>query len=440
MTATPFCDCESGQCRLGFSGRQRAICQGVEDTLPLSMQLHYRTIWRGQVGLPPDNSALRDGLPETEGACCGGSSPPADVGRPSAGAFVRGAVGMVKAAFGMDVAPDDVLERRLDACAVCPRNVEGQCTLCSCFVSAKARIGREFCPDQRWPDDAAAVSPRAVTAPVRGADYKPWEGRPALKPWQYPVQLVIAHLDTPEPLEVAVELWRRQTVRPFMCVVDTGSTRRNVDRLLQLEADDLEVHLVRGRGYQHPSEPVSTALDVATARLQQRYQLHSHTDVFPMRPDLIADLIRMSGSSPVVGYRISPRDHASGWLRQHWPECVGHTLTLIDRKALVGGLPRWSLQEGWLATHAGPEPYPSHDTESWFNRCLLESGITPQFCGEDENYTNFRDHNIHHVRSHSSSQRYSPDHFELARQWMIDALADARQRIAAWDAEDRRAA
>jgi hypothetical protein len=49
-------------------------------------------------------------------------------------------------------APSHVAELRLDICSACEHNVDGQCTVCDCFIAAKTIIAREQCPDNppRW--------------------------------------------------------------------------------------------------------------------------------------------------------------------------------------------------------------------------------------------------------------------------------------------------
>lgn len=64
--------------------------------------------------------------------------------------FVTGAIGVAKAALGFDATPRDVLIERLAACDACDANDLGQCSACGCFVAAKARLGAESCPKNRW--------------------------------------------------------------------------------------------------------------------------------------------------------------------------------------------------------------------------------------------------------------------------------------------------
>jgi len=41
---------------------------------------------------------------------------------------------------------------RLKACAACPElDRDGQCRVCTCFVSAKSRLATETCPLKKWP-------------------------------------------------------------------------------------------------------------------------------------------------------------------------------------------------------------------------------------------------------------------------------------------------
>ena len=95
---------------------------------------------------------------------------------------------------------------------------------------------------------------------------------------------------TLKPVELAVELWRCQTVRPYITIIDTGSTDEHRNRIAQLQAEDVEIHYIRGHGYLLTPPPASqfqSAQDVALALCQQEYQFNTHSDVFPVRRDLI---------------------------------------------------------------------------------------------------------------------------------------------------------
>lgn len=294
--------------------------------------------------------------------------------------------------------------------------------------------------DDYEPEETMEPSMNQVTwdvsrvAPVRPqTDNRPWEGAATIKPWEYRVQIAIAHLDTPELLEAALPLWRLQTVRPFVCVVDTGSTAENLNRLLALEADDVEVHCVRSRGLRHASSLVSVALDVAAAANLQEYQFHTHTDVFPRRRDLLESLIaQCDAETPVVGYEISPRSHVRGALAHLWRGMVGHTCTMLHAPTIRSHGIVWHIERGFEDLGLAREPSGNTDTEVPFNLQLSKHGLRVKLIGHDENSVRQVTDDIDHFRSFGSSLLYAPNYHAKCREWATAAIADARARIEEW--------
>lgn len=266
---------------------------------------------------------------------------------------------------------------------------------------------------------------------------QPWRGCAEREPREYRVQVVIPHLDTPEPLELAVEMWRAQTVRPMICIVDTGSLSQHLERVLSLEADDVEVHLIRGRGWQHPSQPVAVAQDVALAVCQSEFQFCTHSDVFPMRRDVLQSWHMFCGKqTPVVGYEISPRDHCQpGWLQQNWRGLVGHTATMLHVPTIKRHGITWDYERTFAAHDTLNRSNASDfDTEVGFGLHLRAAGIEPVIVGHDVNYRRQADQWVDHVRSHASSKVFAPDQHDRATDDMHAAMAAARERLEAWRA------
>lgn len=56
------------------------------------------------------------------------------------------------------VSTDEVVHMRRIRCALCPHNVGGQCSLCTCFVDLKTYFATESCPDTppRWKQQTRA--------------------------------------------------------------------------------------------------------------------------------------------------------------------------------------------------------------------------------------------------------------------------------------------
>nr|AKH48434.1 hypothetical protein [uncultured marine virus] len=279
-------------------------------------------------------------------------------------------------------------------------------------------------------------TPDDLTAPSRvdGAA-KPWLGTITRKPQEYAVQVVIPHLDTPEPVELAVELWRAQTLRPYITIIDTGSTGEHRERIAALQADDVEIHYLRCHGYQHASQPVSIAQDVALALCQQTLQFNTHSDVFPRRRDLLEWYAgQCSASTPAVGYEISPRDHVrDGWLRRNWQGMLGHTATMIHTPTIKRLGISWDYQRAMDQVELNPDNPGDFDTEVGFGLLLRQAGILPTIVGHDINRKRQVDEHIDHVRSHSSSKLLDPRyHTGNCSRWMALAMSEGRARLDEW--------
>lgn len=119
-------------------------------------------------------------------------------------------------------------------------------------------------------------------APIRNKPSfeAPWEGNCHKKPWDYQVCAVIPVLDTYEQLNICVELLRRQTVSPFIIVIDTGSTDQELNKITSLRSDDLEVHSLRFNGVCHPSDLPAIAMDLAFSMCRNNFLFATHADVF----------------------------------------------------------------------------------------------------------------------------------------------------------------
>jgi hypothetical protein len=274
-------------------------------------------------------------------------------------------------------------------------------------------------------------------APLGTSDIeRKWEGRAEKKPWEYPVTAIIPHLDTIECLKVVIALLRLQTVRPYILVMDTGSPPDVRAELEALRCEDIEIHFTLGHGYRHSSEPVCIALDHAHSLCRTEFAFHTHTDCFPRRRDFLESVMRMcNANTPAIGYRMSPRD----WATKEWEWMVGHSALMLYMASIERAGATWSYQRivhqygyAWQ-THAG---WP--DTEVGFNHGLRDAGIKPVFIGYDRNFERQIDDNIDHCRSHAGSRVYSPEVYAKVKEWMVSALADARERITEWSLQKGR--
>lgn len=71
--------------------------------------------------------------------------------------IAKGAVGLTKAALGIDPASPDRVVQRLNICRRCRHFIQGKgyrgkerCKLCGCLLRAKVRINSEKCPEEKW--------------------------------------------------------------------------------------------------------------------------------------------------------------------------------------------------------------------------------------------------------------------------------------------------
>ena len=75
----------------------------------------------------------------------------------SCSSCLKGAVKAVKAAVGLDQAPERVIESRREVCRQCDRATRHKdgvrvlkCLECSCWIKLKTRLAGEKCPLGRW--------------------------------------------------------------------------------------------------------------------------------------------------------------------------------------------------------------------------------------------------------------------------------------------------
>lgn len=291
-------------------------------------------------------------------------------------------------------------------------------------------------------ENDAMIAPQRVGNILRPD--QPWRGCSDRNPWSYEVNVVIPHMDTPEPLEVAVEMWRAQTIRPFITIIDTGSLTEHRGRVAALEAEDVEVHWIRGRGWRHSSQVVSVAQDVALATCRNRYQFCTHSDVFPMADHTLEWFRdRCSFHTPLVGYEISPRDHVPpGWLRDNWRGLLGHTATMMHVDTIRRHGITWDFERALACfpeelSRDNPRDF---DTEVGFGLHVMAAGITPKIVGHDVNERRQKDGLIDHVRSHASSLVFGSEYHRKAAAHMQSAIAEARARLAGWLTESEAAA
>lgn len=270
-------------------------------------------------------------------------------------------------------------------------------------------------------------------APVRGPAYPtPWEGQYDPKPWEYACEVTMAVMDTPDTLPYVVELLRLQSVRPFIVIVDTGSTPENWAKIEALRAPDVEVHSLRFNGARHPSDFPAIACDIAMAACRAEKLVFTHADVFVRSRTALEELLaKCSADNPAVGYQMTEREHPG------WEQTVSHTWTALHMPTMDRIGAGWSLRR--FCTRRGAVHAPNSilknlpDTESLLSDLLIENGIAPEFIGTEVNFEQTVDSRIRHVRSLTGARLYAePGYKAKAEGWLAEAIEEAKQNIRDW--------
>ena len=274
-------------------------------------------------------------------------------------------------------------------------------------------------------------------APLRGmmASKRPWEGSCATKPWNYTVTAAIPVIDTYEQVEICIRLLNLQTIRPYILVIDTGSTPEEYAKIESLRSDNIEVHAIRLNGVLHPSDFPAMAMDLAFTLCRTPFLFATHADCFLKKRDFLESLLTLCpAKSPVVGYELSPRNHSD------WRGMVSHTATMYHMPSMDKIGFGWSQRR--LCNLYDMEDYRPNvlrpnwpDTEILGNYILRMYKVKPHLIGHDKNFQRQTDENIDHFRSFTSGKLYNPDYYETANGWFQDAKAAALARIAAWENE-----
>jgi glycosyltransferase involved in cell wall biosynthesis len=176
-------------------------------------------------------------------------------------------------------------------------------------------------------------------SPDRSKKSNQWHGSIEMKPWQYSCEVVIPVLDTPDILPICIELLRLQHNRPYIVVVDTGSSPENFKKINALAAEDVEVHSIKLNATRHPSDYVAIAMDLAMSLCRTDYMFCTHADCFLTSRNVITELLsRCNKNNPAVGYQLTERAH------EDWKEMVSHTCTMLHIPTMDRIGAGWSLR------------------------------------------------------------------------------------------------
>ncbi len=253
----------------------------------------------------------------------------------------------------------------------------------------------------------------------------------------------LPHRGTPRLLDAVLPLWLKQSVPVAVDVVDTGSSRVEINHLLAAAANSnatarrsaVRVHTLQPRTWKHPSEPIAIACELSQLYAETEYVLFSHVDVFPHSQHLVKWLMEQcSAKHPVVGYEISPRDSVSGWLSENWRGMVGHSLTMVHLPTLRDNGVRWTYNEKELCEFFGwgRSELAGWDTEVTFNLWLRVVDIAVKIVGHDQNREHLVDEWHGHARSYPGSLLFGHKHLEEASRWVDLEVQQAAKRVKQW--------
>lgn len=246
------------------------------------------------------------------------------------------------------------------------------------------------------------------------------------------ITVCIPHLNTPELLEASVRLWKAQTVKPEVWVVDTGSKKPPTEAR-KFGAFVCEVPRCTPA---HPLEPIAWACSAAMLRCKTPFVFFTHVDVFPKRRDLLESFLgwMQATSSAVAGYHTWPRDH---WPLDWWRGMVGHSLTMADARVLRANGVRWGYQEAVKKFGVFGERDAKHwDPEMTFNLHLRRAGLPILLLGQEAVHELVDDEWHVHLKGYPSARRFKgffPELEKRSEEWRDRFLPEALARAEEWE-------
>jgi len=258
-----------------------------------------------------------------------------------------------------------------------------------------------------------------------------YQGDLPRKPWEYLITAAIPTLDHPQETQCCVEVLRAQTCRPYIILVDTGSTEDNFRQLSNLRGNDLEIHTIRRQASIGPSDIIAAALDLTFALAETPYVFTTHQDCFLKSRTLLEFLANQIPGKAAIGYQLTERPH------RNWRNHLGHTCTLFDlptwdRIGATWTLRRATAMQGVGRHHPGNDEETFIDTEATMNHCFEKAHVKTAIIGTETNYVRNTDDYIDHCRSLTCSSIYSHPHHEKALTWSRQAMLEAWSRIEQW--------
>lgn len=270
-----------------------------------------------------------------------------------------------------------------------------------------------------------------------------WSGTLEMKPWQYPVTVVIPHRDLMAGLKQTIKTLRLQTVRPYIVIVDNGSNPAQLAELRAMEAasPDIEVHELRSKGRRWACEVVTASMDLAFSICQTKFLYATHSDVFLKRPDYIEFLLAHCGERhPVVGYQMSPR-----WTTEHWKDTASHTATMYHMPSMRKYGVVWSMDRVVEAFGCTPDEmnqgWPDTESSLWY--ALRQAGVRTEWIGKaigtdpsvlligEESNSTYEDDNLIHVRSATVRSHLGGQAWQVSAELGL-AIARSQEIVSRW--------
>lgn len=273
------------------------------------------------------------------------------------------------------------------------------------------------------------------TTPEREHERR-YKGPHAKKPWDYDIEVWIPVLDVWEALPTIISVLRLQEgVKPYIVLVDTGSTPDNFACVEALRDPGCEVHSLRFGAVRHPSDFVAAALDLGMSQCRTDKIFMTHADVIIRRRDFLRELMDLCcAERPGVGYQMSPRKF------EGWEKVLSHTATVLHMPTMDDIGAAYSLRR--LCRKMRIEHKPNSwaeghpDTEQLLSMVMAEHDIEPYLIGTEPNFEPTIDQNIYHARSITAAALYAPVYARKARTWLDAAIAEGQQNITRWMGED----
>jgi hypothetical protein len=182
----------------------------------------------------------------------------------------------------------------------------------------------------------------------------------------------------------------------------------------------VEVHFSRWRGFKGLWDSVAAAYQHALNDCRTKKLLYTHSDIFPMSPDVLTDLDSLCDSNqPVVGYG------------QESPLQIGTTLTMVHVPTLDQLHTTWSIRSYQNLTPSkllSKTIYP----EQAFNISLQRSGVTPKIIGQEKKEERQTTLHYDHVYSYTLSCLYNSAYHSRQESLFEESLQQAELRLAQW--------